>query len=133
MSQTRREFVGATVAAVARAGTVAVSVEEQGNQVRLSLPAGLLRIAVALTPAAAFDEIASELEPFVPAVAAGWQELADTPDFVLLRMESADESVLIGKAGNRLEIAVDGPDTRVRVAVPLATVGALLDKLDRDG
>jgi hypothetical protein len=124
--------LGAMAAAVYRAGTVAVEIEENGHQIRLGLPAGLLHAGVVLLPDSALDEAASELAPFVPALEAGWREFVDAPDFVLLEARSVDESVLVVKSGSRLEISVDSPDARVRVGVPLATVGALLHKLERN-
>jgi hypothetical protein len=122
--------LGAMAAAAYRAGTVAVEIEENGHQIRLSLPAGLLHAAVVLLPDSALDEAASELTPFVPALEAGWQEFENAPDFVLLEARSADENVLIVKSGSRLEISVDAPDARVRVAIPLGTVSTLLHKLE---
>lgn len=124
--------LGAMAAAVYRAGTVAVEIEENGHQIRLGLPAALLHAGVVLLPDSALDEAASELAPFVPALEAGWRELADAPDFVLLEARSVDESVLVVKSGSRLEISVDAPDARVSVGVPLATVGSLLHKLERN-
>jgi hypothetical protein len=122
--------LGAMAAAVYHAGTVAVEIEEDGNEIRLSLPAGLLHAAVVLLPDSALDEAASELAPWVPAMEAGWSAFVDAPDFVLLEARSADESVQVVKSGSRLEISVDAPDTRVRVALPIGAVGTLLHKLE---
>jgi hypothetical protein len=121
--------LGAMAAAVYRAGTVAVEIEEHGHQFRLALPAGLIQAALVLLPDAALDEAASELAPLVPALEAGWREFVDAPDFVLLDARSADEHVLVVKSGSRLEIEVVAPDARVRVGVPLGTAAALLHEL----
>lgn len=123
--------LGAMAAAVYRAGTVAVEIEENGHHIRLGLPAGLLHAAVVLLPDSALDEAASELAPWVPAIEAGWRELEDAPDFVLLEARSADENVLVVKSGSHLEISVDAPDARIRLAIPLGAVGSLLHKLER--
>lgn len=122
--------LGAMAAAVYHAGTVAVEIEESGHRIQLGLPAGLLHAAVLLLPDSALDEAASELAPWVPAIEAGWREFVDAPDFVLLEARSADENVLVVKSGSRLEISVDSPDARVRLAVPLGAVGSLLHKLE---
>jgi hypothetical protein len=123
--------VGVTAAAVYRAGSVAVEIEDDGHRFRLGLPAGLLNVAIALTPTAAFDEATEEIEAFLPALGAGWRELADAPDFVLVDVRSDGEQVRIEKSGDRIEVSVDAPDTHVRVGLPIGTVGWLLDKLDR--
>ena len=123
--------VGVTVAAVYRAGSVAVEIEENGHHFRLGLPAGLLNVAIALTPSSALGSAADEIEAFIPALGAGWSELADAPDFVLVEVRSDGEHVRIEKSGDRIEISVDAPDARVRVGLPIGTVGWLLDKLDR--
>jgi hypothetical protein len=123
--------LGAGVAAVYHAGTAAVEIEDGGHQLRLRVPAGLLGAAVALAPASAIDDAASELSPFLPAIRAGWQELSEAPDFVLVEARSGDESVLIVKSGSRLEVSIDTPDSRVRVAVPLGTLRQVLRRLER--
>jgi len=121
--------LGAGAAAVYHGGTVEVEIDDDGNRFRLSLPAGLVGAAIALTPAHALDEVTAEVRPFLPALEAGWEELLATPDFVLVEVHSADEHVRVEKSGSRLEISVDSPDGQVRVGVPLRTVGSLLRKL----
>ena len=121
--------VGAGAAAVYHGGIVAVEIDGDGNRFRFRLPAGLVGAAIALTPVSVLDEAMVEVRPFLPAVQAGWQELADAPDFVLVEVHSAEERVLIKKTGSRLEISVDSSDSHVRVEVPLRIVGSLLRKL----
>ena len=122
--------VGATAAAVYRAGTIAVEIrEEDGNQIRVNLPAGLLSAAIALTPSSILEEAGGELEPLLPALNAGWQELSEGPNFVLFELSSADENVRVEKIDSRLMIFVDVPEITVQVTVPLDTVGSLLRKL----
>jgi len=123
--------IGAAVAAVYRAGTVAIEVEEDGHHIDVSVPAGLVGVAVALAPRSVLDEVASELAPFVPALEAGWRQLEAAPDFVLVDARSGDEHVRVLKSGSRLEIAVDAPGARVRVGIPLGTVGSVLHRLER--
>jgi hypothetical protein len=121
--------LGTAAATVYRSGTVAVEIEGNGHDIRLGLPAGLVGAAIALTPASAYEEAAAEIRPLIPALEAGWRELADAPDFVLVDFRSAEESVRVEKTGSRLVILVDAPDARFRIGVPLETVGSLLDKL----
>ena len=122
--------LGAGAAAVYRAGSVAVDIEEDGNHFQVQLPAGLVRAAIALAPDSALQEAAQELEPWIPALDAGWRELGDAPDFVLLDIVSDGERILVEKTGSKLLVIVDTQETQIRVGVPLGTVGSLLHKLD---
>ena len=122
--------LGAGAAAVYHGGSVAIEIDDHGTQFHLNLPAALVGAAIALTPATLLDDATAEVQQFLPAVQAGWEELIDTPDFVLVEIQSADEHVVIEKSGSRLEILVDSSDGQVRVGVPLRTVGSLLRKLD---
>jgi len=122
--------LAATAAAVYHGGTVAVDIEEDGNHFQLQLPAGLIGAAIALAPDSAVQEAADELEPWIPALDAGWHELGDAPDFVLLELVTDDENVRIEKSGSKLLVIVDSPEAQIRVGVPLGTVGSLLHKLD---
>ncbi len=122
--------VGATATAVYGAGTIAVEIrEDDGNRIRVSLPAGLLRAAIALTPSSILEEACDELQPLLPALNAGWRELSEAPNFVLFELSSAEQDVRVEKVDSRLMIFVDGPELTVQVSVPIDTVGALLRKL----
>ena len=122
--------VGAAAAAVYRAGTLAVEIRtEDGNQIQLNLPAGLLRTAIAVAPSSLLEQARDELEPLLPALHEGWRELTDTPDFVLIELHSTDENVRVEKIGSQLLIFVEMPDVSVRVGIPLDTVGSVLRKL----
>jgi len=127
--------VGATVAAVYRGGTIAVEVRnDDGGDLSVSVPAGLARLALALVPEAAFDELASELrdvEPFLPAAAAAWRQLEQAPDFVLVDVTDGDETVRVEKRGGRLIIRVDADGESVRVGIPLSIVDPLVERLER--
>jgi len=125
--------VGVTVAAVYRAGTIAVEVRaDHGDDFRLAVPAGLIRLAIWLTPASVIEPaIYEEIGPFLPALQAGWQELASTPDFVLVEVRDRHERVRIEKRGDDLVVEVESDGSSVRVALPLRTVGPLLAKLER--
>ena len=122
--------LAATAAAVYHGGSVSVEIEEDGNHFQVQLPAGLVRAAIAMAPDSALQEAAQELEPWLPALDAGWRELEDAPDFVLFELVSDDETVLIEKTGSKLLVIVGSPQAQVRVGVPLGTVGSLLHKLD---
>lgn len=138
-------IVGLTVAA---AGTVAFAAsaiytggaveidvgERSGGGVSLSVPAGLAHLAIALAPDSvideALDEVRHEFEPFLPALRESWDVFVDTPDFVMVDVQSSDERVRIEKRGHQLLIEVGGRhDPGIRVAVPLRTIERILYKL----
>jgi len=121
--------VGAGAAAVYHGGSVAVEIDDDGQRFHLKLPAALISAAITLTPGSVLDDATAELRPFLPAVEAGWRELLAAPDFVLVEVESAAEHVRVEKRGSRLEVLVDCDDGRVRVGLPLRTVGSLVRKL----
>ncbi len=122
--------LGASAAAVYRAGTIAVEIREQdGNLIRVSLPAGLLGAAIALTPSSILEEASHELEPLLPALHAGWRGLSEAPNFVLFELSSAEGHVRVEKVDLQLIIFVDVPEVTVQVTVPIDTVGSLLRKL----
>ena len=122
--------VGAAAAAAYGAGTIAVDIRENdGQRIRVHLPAVLLRAAIALTPSSILEEASRELQPLLPALSAGWQELSEAPDFLLFEMSSPEESVRVEKVESRLLIVVDASDASVHVSVPIDTVGSVLRKL----
>jgi hypothetical protein len=125
--------VGISVAAVYRAGSIAVQVNEgDGQQLRVAVPAGLARIAIWLTPASVLEPVmVDELRPLVPALRAGWREFGNTPDFVLVEVRDGDDRVRVEKRGHAIVVLVESDESTVRVALPLATVGPLLSKLER--
>ena len=127
--------VGVSVAAVYRAGSIAVEIhEDDGQQVRVAVPAGLARIAIWLTPVSAIEPLMfEEARSLLPAIRAGWREFADTPDFVLAEVRDHDDRVRIEKRGNEILIQVETAGSTIHVALPMATVGPLLTKLERAG
>jgi len=121
--------VGAAVAAVYQAGTIAVEVQERdGSRINVGVPAGLARVAIALAPDSVLDEVSAELGPWAPAVRAGWDELEKIPDCVLVEVVTDDEHVTIEKSGSSLLVHVDADGMNLRVGVPLGTVGSILDR-----
>ncbi len=122
---------GATAAVIYHAGTVTVEIDEDdGSRWRLDLPAGLLTLAAAAVPESLIEQAPDEVVQLLPALQAGWRELADAPDFVLLEVRSTDETVLVKKVGRRLLISVEHEDGRVHVGLPIPALGAVLDRLD---
>ena len=127
--------VGVSVAAVYRSGSIAVEVsEDDGQQIRVAVPAGLARLAIWLTPDSVFEPaMIDEIRPLLPALRAGWRELVRAPDCVLADVRDRDDRVRVEKRGGEILIQVESSGSTVRVSVPLATVGPLLAKLERAG
>ena len=131
--------VGATAAAIYRAGAIAVDVESnEGMELSFRLPAGLANVAIALVPAGPLRELSAEwepwsaeLEPLWPALRTTYRELAQAPDFVLVEVRGTDEGLVVRKRGTRLVVDFSSDDERVHVVVPLRTVKRVLDKLER--
>jgi hypothetical protein len=123
--------LGATAAAIYHAGKITVEIDEKdGGRLRLDLPAGLLTAAATVAPASLIEQTPDEVIRFVPALKAGWRELADASDFVLVDFRSTDESVRVEKIGGQLQILVEHEDGRIRVGLPIRALGAVLERLD---
>jgi hypothetical protein len=131
--------VGATAAAIYRAGAIIVDVESnEGMELSVRVPAGLADVAIALVPAEPLREFAdelqlwtAELEPWWPAVRTSYRELAEAPDFVLVEVSGTEERLVVRKRGTRLVIDFSSDGERVHVVVPLRTVERALNKLER--
>lgn len=122
--------VGAAVAAVYHAGTVAVDVSPAADShISVALPAALLNLAIALVPDEVVSEVTEELEPVWPTIEAAARELDRAPDFVLLEVIGEDEHVLIEKREGRMVMVVEDHGERVSVALPLSTICRIADKL----
>lgn len=123
--------IGAAVAY--QAGSVSVSVQDHGDEFSIRIPAILAGAALSLAPRSAFDEAAAELRPFLSALEAGWREFEAAPDFVLAEVVREDESVVIEKRGDTLQIHVREPGSDIRVGLPLSTIGSVCRKLGGGG
>jgi len=122
--------VGVAVAAVYHSGTIAVDVRPgDDSHISVALPAALANLAIALVPSGVLEEMTAELEPVWPTIRAASRELDRVPDFTLLEVESRDGHVLIQKKNGRLLITIDDHGDRVSVALPLATIRRIVDKL----
>ena len=125
--------VGTGAAVVYNAGTLSVEAQaEDGSQVTVSLPAILAHLAIALAPDELIADLHRELEPLWPTIEAAARELDRTPDFVLLEIRSRDEHVVLAKRSGRLLIEVESERERVSIAVPLATMRRIVEKLGDD-
>ena len=137
--------VGATVGSVYNAGVISVSVQPRdGGAINVVMPAGVANMALAaveFVPVNSFglDEAPAEalemLEHYLPAAQHALDRLAEQPDFVLVEVQSRDETVVVRKEGRSLRVLVDSHDARIDVKIPLSTVkefGKRLRRLSRN-
>ena len=117
--------------AVANTSFLVVDVQESGpDGVHLVLPVPLLlaQAAVNLAPESKTRVHIPEIEEYLPAAEKMVEALRRAPDAELVRVEESDETVVISKAGDWLEVQVDGRREEVSVRLPLATVADVLSQ-----
>ena len=133
--------IGATVGSVYTAGVISVSVHPRGGgAINVAIPAGVVNVALAAVefmPVDSFllDEASAEalqvLEHYLPAAQQALDRLAAQPDFVLVEVQSRDETVVVRKEGRALRVLVDSDDGRIDVTIPLSTVKEFTKRLRR--
>lgn len=127
----------AMLATVASLGVMVVDVQEGGpNGSRIVVPVPLVaaQAALALAPVVAPPDklrIPGEALEHVGIAREVLEALAHAPDGELVRVEEADEQVLVAKEGRSLRVRVRGRGENVDVNVPLHL--ALQALPDRDG
>ena len=123
--------VGAITAVIYHAGTVEVEIDEEGgNRFSLSVPTTLVLAAIKFVPDEAFEDVAGELAMLWPVVRETCRELERCPDAVLVEVDGPRETVRVAKQGGSLVVDVRDGDNHVRVAVPIRTVDAVLDRFE---
>jgi hypothetical protein len=120
---------------------ISVSVQPRGGgAINVVMPAGVANMALAAVefmPVDSFylDEAPVEaleiLEHYLPAAQQALDRLAAQPDFVLVEVQSRDETVVVRKEGRALRIIVDSDDGRIDVKIPLSTVKEFAKRLRR--
>ncbi len=131
--------VGLVFASITHAGTISVDVAEPtGDRVTVHVPAGVAEAAMWLVPDRVIDEAIHELDrelsrelgpDVIPALREAWDRIESSPDFVIVEVDTATETVLVEKVDGRLQITVDGDDVNVDISIPVRTIDRLLRKL----
>ena len=112
-------------------GSVSVQIHERdGLDLSIKVPTFLARVALRLLPDQVGEYVRAELDEWGPAVCAAYEELGQCPDATLVSIESADEIVEISLERNTFIVRVTSHDEHVRVALPLAMLGEVLEQLD---
>jgi hypothetical protein len=125
-----------TLVMVVTADYAVVDVREagpDGMRLIIPVPLALARLAVSFAPEEAQYVAVPEISEYIPAIQRAVDELRAARDGVLVSVEERDETVLIRKVGDTLEIDVDDGDEEVHVTVPLEAVNDMLEQYDGEG
>lgn len=124
---------GATAYAWRRAGSVRVAVHETshgGSDFTMTLPGLFVNAAIALCPLPHDAELHARLAEFAPVLRNVASRLETLPDVVFVDARGQEANVLIEKVGSELVIRVVSPEELIELAVPIASVRLLMNKLD---
>ncbi len=124
----------ATTAIIYSAGTVQLQVhrKEAGGirHIFLPVPVSVLHLGLYFLPKNEVSKVASELEPWRPALKVALSELQQIPDTVLLKVEKRNETVEITKEDESLVIDIDTSQESVHLSVPLKAIRSLLERIE---
>lgn len=104
-----------------------------GMHIIVPVPLSLARLALNFAPAEAKYVQVPEIAEYLPYAERIVEELRNAPDGVLVSVEERDESVLVEKVGETLEVHVTAGDAVVDVTVPLDAVLDVLRAYDGEG
>ncbi len=107
-----------------------------GMRIIVPVPLSLVRLALTFAPAEAkyvqVPEIAEYAE-YMPYAERVIEVLREAPDGVLVSVQERDETVLVEKVGDTIEVHVNDGDEVVDVTVPLDAVLDILRAYDGEG
>ncbi len=104
-----------------------------GMRIIIPVPLALARVALHFAPEDAQYIPCPEIGGYIPDIQRAVGELRAARDGILVSVEEHDETVLIRKVGENLEIDVDGDSEEVHVTIPLDAVVDILDQYDGEG
>ncbi len=104
-----------------------------GMHIIIPVPLALARVALTFAPEDAQYIPCPEISGYIPAIQRAIGELRAARDGVLVSVEERDETVIIRKVGENLQIDVDGDSEEVHVTIPLDAVVDILDQYDGEG
>lgn len=116
-----------------RAGMLVIRVQESGphgTDLAIRVPAILVPIAMRAIPEEQLRHAAHEAANWAPAVRAMTKVLSESPDFVLVRVDSPTESVHIRKQDRSLVVDVTSIEEKVYVSLPLGVLNAVMRRLE---
>jgi len=104
-----------------------------GVHIIVPVPLSLARLALTFAPAEAKYVQVPEIAEYLDYAERIVEELRMAPDGVLVSVEDRDESVLVEKVGETLEVHVKASDAVIDVTVPLDAVLDVLRAYDGEG
>ncbi len=104
-----------------------------GMHIIVPVPLSLVRLALTFAPAEAKYVQVPEIAEYMPYVERMIEVLREASDGVLVSVEEGDETVLVEKVGDTIEVHVNNGDDIVDVAVPLDAVLDILRAYDGEG
>jgi hypothetical protein len=118
--------------ALGSASWLVVDVKEAGGpRLVVPIPVFVVQMAASFLPEsctrAALPQEAAEI---LPAAGRALGELRHAPDGVLVEVEDGEETVVVSKIDDRLEVRVRAPGERVDLTLPLSTVQEVLESHD---
>jgi len=119
-------------AALGSATWIVVDVKEgDGPRIVVPVPLFAVEVAASLVPEQRTRvSLPQEAARVLPAAARICRELREAPDGVLVEVEDRDETVLISKVEDDLQIKVRGPRETVDVTLPLDAVEEIIESFD---
>jgi hypothetical protein len=106
---------------------------DDGPRIIVPVPLMFARAAFAFAPDEAkhieIPELA-EFENYADLAEEIIDELIDAPDGVLVEVHDGDDHVVIAKAGDEIEVNVNGDNEEVSLRLPLPLVADILDSFD---
>ena len=116
-----------------RAGMLVVRVQEagpHGSDFAIRIPAILVPMALRVVPDQPLREAAAAAARWTPAVRAMTKTLSDSPDFLLVRVDSACEAIDIRKEDRNLVVDISSLEEKVHVTLPLGILNAVMKRLE---
>jgi hypothetical protein len=104
--------------------------DEDAVRLKVPVPVGLARFALAFAPDSASAPVPAELREHREVILAVLEELEKHPDATLVRIESPDARVHVRTERGLLRVDVDADDAVVRFALPIKRVRATLARWD---
>jgi len=116
-------------------GAVMVYVHEKkpsGARMFLPIPSLVVTAGLEFIPSETLQGKSRELRQWLPAIRLASQELAHSPDGLLVEVTGRKEHVLIAKRADDLLIEVDDENETVHLSLPIETIGVVADHLAED-
>jgi hypothetical protein len=116
-----------------RVGMLVVRVQDSGphgTDLAIRVPAILVPMAMRIIPDEPLRRAARDAARWTPAVRSMVKVLSDSPDFLLVHIDSPRETVKIQTKSHNLVVDVTSVEEKVYLSVPLTVLGAVMRRLE---